>query len=56
MPNKLRPEAIHLSHEAICEIITARYARNAVSILAKKYLISHRRIYIIWRFANTVNN
>ncbi|RHZ49148.1 hypothetical protein Glove_529g18 [Diversispora epigaea] len=43
MPNKLRPEAIHLSHETICEIITARGARNAVSILAKKYLISHRQ-------------
>ncbi|CAJ0759341.1 12062_t:CDS:2 [Entrophospora sp. SA101] len=34
---------------AICEIMNAKYTKNVLSVLVKKYKISNTRIYKIWR-------
>ncbi|CAJ0752496.1 1993_t:CDS:2 [Entrophospora sp. SA101] len=35
--------------ESICEIMNAKYTKNVLSVLVKKYKISNTRIYKIWR-------
>ncbi|CAJ0848345.1 23_t:CDS:2, partial [Entrophospora sp. SA101] len=49
MPRYLRADATPLSPEAICEIMNAKYTKNVLSVLVKKYKISNTRIYKIWR-------
>ena len=46
----------YLPPEVICEIINSRGMQNAILILTRKYRISHTRIYVIWKFADMVNN
>ena len=46
----LRSDATHLSDEDIKDIINARNTmKRASEIMAKKYKISPRRVYQIWR-------
>ena len=49
MRRYLRSDATPLSPEAYCDIIDAKGKKNISSVLAKKYKISSRRVYQIWR-------
>ena len=49
MRRYLRSDATSLSPEAYCDIIDAKGKKNISSVLAKKYKISSRRVYQIWR-------
>jgi hypothetical protein len=49
MRRYLRSDATLLSPEAYSDIINAKGKKNISPVLAKKYKISLRRVYQIWR-------